>query len=89
MNLNPLIDSLKTVEALLAEGDTRRAMHRLRGRIPGLRYVIAGDGPQRNRLEARAAELGLREQVRFTGIGLVAAIFAIASLPFSSESDTK
>lgn len=43
------------------------AMHRLQGRIPGLRYVIAGDGPQRNRLEARAGELGLREQVRFTG----------------------
>ena len=43
------------------------AVHRLQGRIPGLRYVIAGDGPQRDRLEARAGELGIREQVRFTG----------------------
>ena len=32
-----------------------------------LRLVIAGDGPERERLEARSQRLGLRERVRFVG----------------------
>jgi phosphatidylinositol alpha-1,6-mannosyltransferase len=40
----------------------------LRARFPDLVYVIAGDGDDRERLEARARELGLgQEAVRFLG----------------------
>jgi phosphatidyl-myo-inositol dimannoside synthase len=36
-------------------------------RVPGARLVVAGDGDDRPRLEARATELGLKERVTFTG----------------------
>jgi phosphatidylinositol alpha-1,6-mannosyltransferase len=36
-------------------------------RVPGARLVIAGDGDDRPRLEERAAELGLKKRVTFTG----------------------
>jgi phosphatidylinositol alpha-1,6-mannosyltransferase len=35
--------------------------------VPGVRYVIAGDGPDRPRLQALAARRGLAERVRFVG----------------------
>jgi glycosyltransferase involved in cell wall biosynthesis len=35
--------------------------------VPGLRLVLAGEGPDRAALEARAAALGLGERVRFAG----------------------
>jgi 1,2-diacylglycerol 3-alpha-glucosyltransferase len=37
-------------------------------RMPGVRLAIVGDGPQRAALEARAAKLGVRERVHFTGM---------------------
>jgi glycosyltransferase involved in cell wall biosynthesis len=40
---------------------------RLRDRFPGLALLIAGDGPLRGVLEARAVELGVRDCVRFLG----------------------
>ncbi|MEV4811815.1 glycosyltransferase family 4 protein [Micromonospora avicenniae] len=39
----------------------------LRARHPGLRVVIAGDGPYRNELEEEARKLALGSTVRFTG----------------------
>jgi glycosyltransferase involved in cell wall biosynthesis len=36
-------------------------------RVPGVSLVVAGDGPERNALERRSAELGLRARVRFLG----------------------
>jgi glycosyltransferase involved in cell wall biosynthesis len=36
-------------------------------RTAGVRLLVAGDGPERSRLESRAAELGLGERVRFLG----------------------
>lgn len=35
--------------------------------LPGTHYVVAGNGPDRPRLEALAAELGVRERVTFVG----------------------
>ncbi|NYH42125.1 glycogen(starch) synthase [Micromonospora jinlongensis] len=43
------------------------AVPRLRERHPGLRVVIAGDGPYRAELEAEARRLALNSTVRFTG----------------------
>jgi glycosyltransferase involved in cell wall biosynthesis len=40
---------------------------RVRGTHPDVELVIMGDGPERDRLETRAAELGLRDTVVFTG----------------------
>jgi phosphatidyl-myo-inositol dimannoside synthase len=36
-------------------------------KIPNLSYVIAGDGPDKSRLQAKAAALGVAERVVFTG----------------------
>jgi glycosyltransferase involved in cell wall biosynthesis len=38
-----------------------------RANVPDSYLVLAGDGPMRSRLEARAAELGIGERVRFIG----------------------
>lgn len=35
--------------------------------LPALRYEVIGDGPERGRLEALAAQLGVRDRVRFHG----------------------
>lgn len=35
--------------------------------LPGMRLIVAGDGPARASLEARARDLGVREQVDFLG----------------------
>ncbi|MBY8872472.1 glycosyltransferase family 4 protein [Micromonospora sp. PLK6-60] len=43
------------------------AVPRLRDRHPGLRVLIAGDGPYRGELEERTHRLGLGGTVRFTG----------------------
>jgi len=36
-------------------------------RWPSLRYVVAGDGEERERLQERAADLGLGQRIRFAG----------------------
>ena len=43
------------------------AMPRLSDEHPGLAYLVVGDGPDRARLEAKAAELGLGGRVVFAG----------------------
>ena len=35
--------------------------------VPGALFLLAGDGPERERLEGRATELGVAERVRFLG----------------------
>lgn len=44
------------------------AFHRVQERIPEARLLIAGDGPERPRLEAMATQLGLDPQVTFLGM---------------------
>lgn len=44
-----------------------RALPQLASRWPAVRYVVAGDGDDRSRLEALAAAVGVREQLRFIG----------------------
>ncbi|HMM28150.1 MAG TPA: glycosyltransferase [Aggregatilineaceae bacterium] len=44
-----------------------RALPRLRERLPGVRLLIAGDGPASAQLRALAGEAGVSEAVRFLG----------------------
>lgn len=48
-------------------GDLLTAFRDVRERIPSARLVIAGDGPDADRLEAMAHTMALDEAVRFTG----------------------
>jgi glycosyltransferase involved in cell wall biosynthesis len=43
------------------------ALPEIARRAPGTRLTVAGDGPQRERLEASARELGVRELIDFAG----------------------
>jgi glycosyltransferase involved in cell wall biosynthesis len=70
------------------------AMDRLRD-VPGLELVIAGDGPERGRLESLAAELDLADRIRFLGYvprdQALAVIngFDIALAPFTRERNAE
>jgi glycosyltransferase involved in cell wall biosynthesis len=43
------------------------ALARVRAELPAAHVVLVGDGPQRHRLAARAAEIGVADRVRFVG----------------------
>ena len=70
------------------------AMDRLRD-IPRLELLIAGDGPERVRLESLAADLGLAERIRFLGYvpreRALAVIngFDVALAPFTRERNAE
>jgi glycosyltransferase involved in cell wall biosynthesis len=51
----------KALEVLVRAADV------LRGELPGVRVAIVGDGPERGRLEALVAELGLGDTVSLLG----------------------
>jgi glycosyltransferase involved in cell wall biosynthesis len=63
---------------------------RLRGKFPGLEFVLAGDGALRPELEREAERLGIRDQVVFLGdrrdIAAVLASLDLSVLPSASES---
>ena len=44
-----------------------RSVADLAAEHPGLRYIIAGDGPERERLNALAEELGIADRIRMLG----------------------
>jgi glycosyltransferase involved in cell wall biosynthesis len=44
-----------------------RALPIVAARVPGIRMLFVGDGPERDRLEALAAELGVADRARFLG----------------------
>jgi phosphatidylinositol alpha-1,6-mannosyltransferase len=44
-----------------------RSVADLAAEYPGLRYIIAGDGPERARLEGLARELGIADRIRMLG----------------------
>jgi glycosyltransferase involved in cell wall biosynthesis len=67
------------------------AFHRLRERQSGWRLLIAGDGPDRPRLEAATRRLGLEGAILFIGrvdyadASLCINVFDIAVAPFTGE----
>ena len=58
--------------------DVIAALARLSDRHPGLRYVIVGDGPERERLTALARSLGVADRVQLRGQLPPAAAVAVA-----------
>jgi glycosyltransferase involved in cell wall biosynthesis len=63
-------ETLVTVGHLVARkrhADVVRALALLRDRRPGLRYVVVGDGPEREPLRTLAAEVGVMERVQLRG----------------------
>jgi glycosyltransferase involved in cell wall biosynthesis len=62
--------TLVTVGHLVARkrhADVLRALWLLRDRAPDLRYVVVGDGPEREPLRRLAGELGVADRVELTG----------------------
>ena len=59
----PLIASVGHLVARKRHADVLRAL----AELPGVRYLIIGDGPERGRLERLASELGVSARVEFAG----------------------
>jgi glycosyltransferase involved in cell wall biosynthesis len=64
---SPTLVTVAHLAARKRHEDVIVALSELRDRRPGLRYVIVGDGPERERLEALARSLDLAERVEFRG----------------------
>ena len=64
----PLLITVSRFEAIKQTGDTLRVLAHARRRIPGLAAVVVGDGTLRPQLEAEARELGIEDDVIFTGV---------------------
>jgi glycosyltransferase involved in cell wall biosynthesis len=63
----PMLVTVAHLVARKRHADVLRALWVLRERRPELRWLVIGDGPERGRLEALAAELGVADRVEFTG----------------------
>jgi glycosyltransferase involved in cell wall biosynthesis len=66
----PDVPTLVTVGNLIArkrQADVIEALALLRDRRPALRYIIVGDGPERERLRALAAARGVGDRVQLRG----------------------
>jgi L-malate glycosyltransferase len=64
--LRPTLLSNRNLESHYNVADTLRAFALVERRVPGARLIVAGDGRERARLRALAAELGLK-RVEFVG----------------------
>jgi len=64
--LRPMLLSNRSLESHYNVADTLRAFALVERRVPHARLIVAGDGRERARLRALAAELGLK-QVEFVG----------------------
>jgi len=64
---DPTVVTTGHLVARKRHADVLRALALLRDRHPALRYLVIGDGPERERLRRLAAELGLADRVELAG----------------------
>ncbi len=64
---SPVLVTVGNLVARKRQADVIEALALLRDRHPGLRYVIAGDGPDRERLRALAGARGVADRVSLRG----------------------
>lgn len=62
-----VIGVVARLSAVKDHGTFLRALAVVRSRVPNVRGLIMGDGPERPRLESLASELGLADAVHFAG----------------------
>jgi glycosyltransferase involved in cell wall biosynthesis len=63
----PVLVTVGHLVARKRHGDVVRALWSLRDRHPGLRYVVVGDGPEREPLRTLARELGVGDRLELRG----------------------
>ncbi|UCD34336.1 MAG: glycosyltransferase family 4 protein [Nitrospiraceae bacterium] len=63
----PVIANVGILRSVKGHEVTLRSVQRVVDAVPGVRYLIAGDGPRQKALEDLARELGIVEHVLFTG----------------------
>jgi len=63
----PTLVTVAHLAARKRHADVIAAVARLRARHPGLRYVVVGDGPERERLTELARSLGVEDAVQWRG----------------------
>lgn len=64
----PVVGTVAVFRTQKALGDWLEAARTIRDRVPDTRFLLVGDGPERERLERRAEELGLADAVHFPGL---------------------
>lgn len=64
---HPVLVTVAHLAARKRHADVIRALALLRGRHPGLRYVVVGDGPEHERLKVLAHSLVVDDLVEFRG----------------------
>jgi glycosyltransferase involved in cell wall biosynthesis len=62
-----IVGTVGRLEAIKDQGTLIKGFATLAHSVPDARLVLVGDGSERKALEARAAELGLQDRVRFLG----------------------
>jgi glycosyltransferase involved in cell wall biosynthesis len=63
-----MLGRIVTTERYKGVDEVLEIMPRLLREVPNLTYLVVGDGSDRERLEAKAKTLGLKEQVVFSGL---------------------
>jgi glycosyltransferase involved in cell wall biosynthesis len=67
VDTDPLIGTVARLHPVKDLGTFMRACAVVAREIPGARFTIAGDGPERGALEQQAAQLGLADKLFFAG----------------------
>ena len=63
----PTVATLANLDPRKRHADVLEAVALLADRVPDLRWVVIGDGPEREALDARAEELGVAGRIEWTG----------------------